>query len=788
MMRCKGFTMNKNSLWTQIITSEDANEVTSRFFASSADPTLTNRPASSKLLNYILRAESLSATSLQVLLKYIWANYACDPTTSVPRHPRTEVDVHAALLMIIRLFRHARNVWPNALEEIALLATKLIRTETQDLSKIGRTRVQYLSQVFNRLLSVLAIPTRLRPFQSVAIQQRSQFCIIRKMTTFSPHLPVTREGFRALVQIQLAHKKTEAERDWAMLKALSWPPWKEERLGIDADSEDAGKKSRAVEVLSRLTEAGYSHSHWEQAARTLAGWDTDDSPTIQTRKFLMPPLASENVNQEAVLSVSEQEEERIWAARILATRTVREAWACFTSYEKACTGRHTIDPYSAMFARLLYTGNPVVADDGENRHILPGDGKETWPGSTSPHDFTYVPSEPPSITEFFEMMTSKGIRPSRPLLVDLLKATNTLSEGMNYLKWSKLRPPQKHVLLGDISKDTSYIRGVLKTLPDDVLAAYIGLLCRVESIPNVIFNLPRPRVGTVPTSKEAFTKAPFNFALVLVAVARPRYRPTWYALINGLSQRVLASHSHSGTRHRSWLELQRLLREMDEQDLQLDFGIFQDIGIILEEAIHSNSNIFRLNASQDAATESQQKGASRSLCKILFHSIAHGGSPRSRKEIGRTPGWLPIDRPQSDHRTPLIDVPIPSVLHQTIRILGAGQESESILTLLRWMHVFSAELASSANELANSKRIMRRAMAAVRYFLEATWKDPDFESRAVARGQYQPGQKEALGNAKTIIQQHADDWGGWPNDEDLYTYYQVNLRKASRLRAAVTME
>ena len=327
-------------------------------------------------------------------------------------------------------------------------------------------RAQRLCHIYNRILALLALPASTHPFRAVALQQRAQFRLLRKMNQFEPKLPVTREGFRALAKVQIAHKKTDMERRWARFKALSWPPWKENKLGLDAESGSAGSVSRAIDVLSRMGESGYNSLSWEKQARVLAGWDTDKSPTIQRRKLLgRPPLIRSIASLDGGLSADSDREHEIWAARISATRTVKEAWACFCSFEKQCANNGLevshqtpgcLAPWHAMFERLLYATRDIPGD-----HVDPGDGKETYPEPTSPPDFLYVPTEPPSVGELYNNMITKGLKPAGRLLADLIDHAPTISQGLKYISQGMLTEIKKDVLLNAEKYHPAYIRRTL---------------------------------------------------------------------------------------------------------------------------------------------------------------------------------------------------------------------------------------------------------------------------------------------------------------------------------------
>jgi hypothetical protein len=767
-LRSKGYDADHVFLWSRILSSTDANQMVSTFVATANDLSSSEiLTLPTFLLMFMLRARSLSANSIRLLLDYIWKHYVGKFQGSKSLATTQTIGPQTGMILAVRLIRHARIAWPSVLAEIATIVTELIGRESEEAINLSHRQIQNFSHIYNRLLSLFALPTSLQPFLSASTQQRAQFCLIRKMTSFTPHLPVTREGFRALIKVQLARKKTEAERKWSQSQALSWPPWKEERLGIETDREVAGKVSRAAEFMAKMTEAGYSMLHWEKAARILAGWDTDGSPTILTRTLIRPgPITlTADVRQES--KESHHDDHETWAARILATRIHKEAWACFTSYESSCCGIHAAAPYNAMLAKLLHVRKDTGQSDNKIASVVPGDCKESWPEPTSPHDFLYVPSSPPTIDEFFDLMTKRGLRPAKYVLVDLLDQAETLAVGMKYIDACKFQERTGDCLLGRVQLDASLIRAIVKYVPNGAIAAFVRLLGRMKSTQEITFALPTVCDSLEADSTPMRTAEPFQYAQSFVFALQPCYGPIWYALFHGMRLRL----SLNGMKRQSLSILLNLVYKMDAIGVRLDFDAFQAIGLTLERILVSNHLVMTHQGQECNITVECV-----SLCKSLFAAMAYGGSVQSENDVAKSDSWLALKHSQ------LVHTPSAAVLHRTIRILGFAEDDASILTLLRWMHSWAPHLASVADELANSKQMIRLALTAVRYFVETSWRHDEFKEPVVLFSGLRPRQKELLMEAKAIIEQHADDWGGWPTDEQVCLYHDRNRKTAGRLR------
>ena len=214
--------------------------------------------------------------------------------------------------------------------------------------------------------------------------QKAQMYLLDHMSRFQPALPVNRVGYRALVSVQLRQPKTDRERDWASLQSKAWPPWKQDRNGLDADKDMHYGTSRARRAISRSVEDGYAPRDWELASGILAGWDTDNSPTIQTRGA--PPSmkvskAETLENNQAPKDQDAKDGVLVWAARIRATRTLDEAWAGFQSYSSQAS-QWDLSVWFEMYKKLVYARiskeKPYVSRNGTGpasavTQVTPGD-------------------------------------------------------------------------------------------------------------------------------------------------------------------------------------------------------------------------------------------------------------------------------------------------------------------------------------------------------------------------------------------------------------------------------
>jgi hypothetical protein len=760
----KGYEAEDVMIWSWIATSKSADQAVKRLFAISTKLSDAGRtPVPLFMFLLILRSRNMTATGLKLMMNMLWTRTPILGVRRPPSFHQIQVSEQSAIILIIRLIRHARKVWPEALGEIVSFMTQLIGCGGGGTLPMKSERAQRLCHVYNRILTLLSLPTSAHPFRAVVVQQQAQFRLLREMNQFEPKLPITREGFRALAKVQVAHKKTDMERRWARFKALSWPPWKEDKSGVDAESGSTGSLSRAIDVLSRMGESGYNTLTWEKQAQVLAGWDTDRSPTIQRRKLLdKPPLIRSITSLDGGLSADPDREHEIWAARISATRTVKEAWACFCSFEKQCAtdrldfSRQTpgrLAPWHAMFERLFYSSRDIPGD-----HVDPGDGKETYPEPTSPHDFLYVPTEPPSVGDLFNKMVTKGLKPAGRLLADLLDNAPTICDGLKYISESLLTEIKKDVLTHAEKYHPAYIRETLLSIPDFLVAAFVRLLTRARS-PDL--ELYRPASASSPgtyrsRSSRKIRVAPNIYAAQLVAISETPYLPAWHALFAGLLRQLRKSKFKKDVQYahvyRIWMSMQDLLHAMAEVGITVDVSCLQVIYQISEEVMLCSP---QLGSPLSRGSPGHITDAAKLTVKSLFHKIVAG------YEDQPSIVWLPIGAEAS-----LLTIPSPANLPGLVRVLGIAGDADGIMRLLRWMNRFAPELEAVSKEVSNGQSMLRRTLITMRVFLERSWTEPDPGPTTLIS-------QSLIDEAEQLVQEHAR-WGGWPTDGEVEDYVKKN--------------
>lgn len=858
----RGYGAEDLMSWAWIITAHSSERAALRLITLSSRKSSFSRHVPTFVFLFLLRRRLLSVRALQLLLVHGWDRLLGRRSVHLTRYYTGNIDdavksdswsirrwkhrdsaingdlkmdESTAIIMIVRLLRHARVLWPQAIVSIAAMISTHVNGlgSSQQSSALGildeRTSAR-LTFVYNRALSLLSIPSSLHPIQHVAYYQRAQFNLIRRMAQFNPALTVNREGYRAIIRVQVAHSKTLKERIWARLKAKSWPPWKEEKLGIDAEKGIEDGVSRASESLLRLNEAGYSHHTWEKVASVYAGWDTDHSPTIQTRALLRRPSYFRGLyypnpkDQDFRPSVASKLE--LCASRIRATRTVEEAWACFLAMEV-----ETLPPsqevYHAMFEKLVFDNklrrtkpapeSPIELDSTrkDDDEVLPGDSREVYMAPVSPQEATYVRLPPPSLGELFDRMVTDGIRPAGRCLAFLLAHADSLDDGLKYLRSSKLSPGTiKALITQDISVSRTYIAD-LRSLPDYMFAAFIQLLCRFAASAKpasgplhkgMSANSEKAENPMQPVRTQHLkSNTPLFRAVRLMNLRKPQYRPPWNSVLTALARsgvRITSSDRDRSTAVQdvtAWKVMLEVGYQMTAVGLSLDPQGFQTLCIGLEKAIIASQRILKHGRSSPpsivAISAAQAPGSNATKLsdsplrkdakevlgngiisvKVAFANLVALNDTPARPHSGLTyMEKAPLK--EGDLMEPiallprLLTIPGPSALHAYARVLGIVRDYDAMLALLRWMQVYGPELQAVADESRNGQNLLRRTLIATRVFLERSWIsvfEQDEDSEPQEPIDRAP--EHVIQQVNEIIE-GMDGWRGWPTDIEVEAY------------------
>ncbi|KAL2865770.1 uncharacterized protein BJX67DRAFT_357284 [Aspergillus lucknowensis] len=838
----RGYDIKDVMAWAWVLKGGTAYEATLRIFLLEADQSV-NHSSGRRIPAFIplmLLRQKLDLKTFRLLLLYSLhiisgqsiplLDYSLRivsddaPRIQIQGDTNAEPIVNPSMcsLFVVRLLSRARRLWPEAQLPIAQAFVLYLRNS----KSLGDS---FIAGQLNLCLRLLSLPSGPRPFISASIRQQAQFELLKAMADKKPALPVTRRGYQGLAAVQLAHKKTAAERESAELKAPSWPPWKEERSGIDSDKGVEGMRSRAMRVMSQMTEAGYPSSLWEKVTGISAGWDTDNSPTIQTRTLVRPPPTSRKFARHANDHGNDHgNDHAIWEARIRSTRTVREAWACFLAYEN-----HGLPPhaaiYNAMGEKLLHRsyrskqlGRPVFA--------LPGDSLEVFPEPASARDWIFTPSEPPVVRTFLERMLSHGIRPSGRFLALLLQRAPSFVVGLDTLNCSDLTNQQLKALFstGSSDNDIEHQRA-LNELPEYLFSAFIHFLCRFSVIPRrslsfggIAATETFPIITGVWATAQSHIPTLFSFtnplrasnkvlhfklvrlrshAINLLRNRDSRNPQGWIQLLKGLrSIRLLGDPSKVGYHSQmvlGWYEILEVLKWVDERDIEIGSDGFLHLCRSFSSAVMAGvKDPDSLEKALAFLATTTQEGSERH--SPSFEGMVHDGLATLKHQFERL---VLVDHKASslfdslrlslEARTgsqvtvpPIPQVPIPAALHAFVRSLGLAEDSDGLISLLRWMGRHTQTLKQASDEYMNGEVLMRRTIIALRLFLEGFWgkrrsaptvDESGVASHAMPNDSVPTFSDPILQEAYDIITA-AEIWGPWPSDEEVWEYYTSGER------------
>ena len=801
------------------------------------------------IIPLLLKRRSLTAQGLQSLLTFTWSymdqlfytrRISSDPLVRSPFIPNPFEDVigmHDFIFMIIviRLLRRARDVWPAAFVSIAHLACQHLdgvnfhKSDTQI-----EDRVAPLAFMYNRLLTLLALPSRLNPVESFTYRLEAQFTLLKRMSLFDPPLVVSREGYRAVTSTHLLHQKSEEEIRWAELKRESWPPWKEEKLGIDADVGPEYGVSSAMEVLRKSKEAGNAAGDWEDGAKILSGWDTDNTPTIQSRLVSQPRTYSweSNYSSEALkrplrkgLSIHFMKETSVWIARIKASRTVEEAWAAFLQW-KAENGSKppAAYAYKAMLDILIRARDPLLE---QKSHESEEDGRPFLPGDTlhvryssSPHSVS-TRTPPVDVDEFIQDMIAKGIRLEEGLLSQVLLNASSFGSLLKYLEWAGISLTEYvgEESFANLSPQLSADQEETKLLSHDNLCALVRSLVRfgrtwpwpVTSTSDLLDPLPNmnPLKIAVDVAFNAKLKNPrvWSDLLCVLAVAksgvslegrqaddRPQGVQNWETMTaiwprierDAVPYNLYALKAFCMCMTRAFLDIGTLIQQ--KHGLK-NIPIAYRIEPILYEAPSFLTNLFKTIVLPQGSINPNPTTAMQKR-KIKPPSSATSEAASDPSETTELP--------------PLLHTPTLVQLHAYIRALGVSRDFAALHELVSFLATHSSTIQRWAAGFPLRERNTRKCMTALRVYLERSWtawgpkcqhaivgldRDADIwsPSSSSSSSSSPPSSSEthfdsapqAPLHIRTKIRHLVDErmqpeWGPWATDDEVKTYLREN--------------
>ena len=741
VLQREGYTRSDLESWLHIADASDPDLATVRLGELSKTAVANLRPPPPMFfLSQVLRVDNLSAYSVNALLR--GARKRIKSRTSSEEEvyeAGTFRDTSTALIVSVRLLRHARSVAAGIIPEVTSFACDALESTCQlTMGSLRNRRSPFLTRSFNEMLSLLALPCPNRPFKTTTIRRRAQLIVQQRMAAYDPPLLVNRTGHRGLISVALTMKKTPDEKLWADVLAPSWPPWRQWQIGLDEDREYAGEYSHAYRMLVEMRRQGYASGSYDLAGMVLAGRDTDQTPTIQTRAFraetkLQRRSTSGSVEDAGVATLIP------WDARILATRTLREAWNCFLAFRNTPRSEQApllFDVYHALFQKLVA---PVV-DQTRGSRARPGDGRETFPEPESPRSKTHISSPVPTVAQAYQMMLTDEVKPAGRLLALLMGHAETLEEGLRYLQDSRLGELKTDILLSAEKYSQQQIRHVIQSMPSYLFAAYLRLLLFVDQREPWQF-FPPASSATITDEKLAAIR-PSRYAIDLCRISGTSKPEPWEALLK--KYRSPRKHNYGlilsrlpfapGLNSRPALSgLTRILKEMETCRVP---ATISTMNIILELSI---------TVLMTAITTLNDGTEMVYIAQNYFEKLVHGSAEFD--------GWL--------HNTAdkaLLEVPEPRTLMLLFQLCCTQRWFQSVLDLLDWMQRFEPELRCIRDEENRGADVLYDTLTMIKIFFEARWHDlPDSIFAA---------SDEQLAKARGVVDS-VPAWGGWPSDEEV---------------------
>lgn len=734
LLQNQGYTMESVERWASCLVAPRSIEAARVFEQGVEMPPLF-------LLLLFLRRKHIKAPALDTIMRHL-VHVAYSESISWSQ----------LKIITVRLLHHVREHRPESMSWVASFfaaEASRLHDNTPGADPLPPNTLSDLTGFCNKLLKLISLPTPSRPVVTAVHQEKAQFQILQYMANRSPAVAVTRLGFLSVALNQLAHAKTPQEREWAELKGSAWPPWKENRTAMDEDKGYEFGASRASQLLHRMHEAGYSGGLWEDIVQVYAGWDKDSSPTIQTRTVL--PLSSFQYRKANGLRAL------LWAGRIRATRTRREAWACFLSQELS-GGRAHSAIYLAMFEKLHYgtaerLTHPEFSSDAGGTpeegptYLLPGDMKEVLPDPLSTLHHVYISEPVPGYRELFQRMQTTQLKPDNHLLVFLIETCPDFDMGLELLAMAKDRGNGiiGRILDGTHDQDLPY-----QPILGYFIKAIIVFLCRYgrveQSLPKEVhFLRPEQHANQLRSNRNYLVE----YAYMVLRHYRPLYRPAWAAMIEKLAWHINQNGEIGITQYKRICDI---LEQMEQLHLNVDDEIFLQFCV----------------ATRYTAQTAQQGFASIEDTRHVLSTSSH----RLRTLFNSLVGINADVQSPSSHQTGSNVVPLhipgPAELHAYVRALTALRDYEGLYSFTTWLTKHHVEVTARAKAQHSGRDILFKILVALRLAIDGGALEPE--------AAYLSGAPEDIALLIKTQIESVEQWGGWPEREYVDMYINGHLK------------
>lgn len=744
----RGLSLNDVIKWAWILSASSNEVIAERFLASGAEtPTF--------ILLEVLRRDIYTVGTFNRLLIRAW------DIIVKPKANGSELGRATLTLLWTRLVHQARRLWPSSLVTLSHMGVQIIHLSVNNGSDRRRSLNSHNHRracgLLNNMIARLSLPASIEPFHSMAYAWEAQKVLLSLAEEFDPPLLLNKASYSSIASVLVAQKKSEKESMMSKLQRRSWPPWRIDQDGMDAQRSYQDDVSRAVLATMQSMESGYPVDCFDLGLNILGGQEPDGTPTVHTRGILHRML---NSSGDPTLA---------WAARIRATRDVQEAWSAFSTFKQE-GGTPSLSMYHAMFEKLEYEAKRLRQLN--RRRITPGDSLNLLPPLNDNFSKYYQEVlQPPTKEELYDQMIEQsgtlGARPSGRFLKFLISHAKNPFQAVKYLKDGRINDQVIAFLVGEAPGINSKI--LRNHLPDNVLLGFITLLARFTPLPvsnppddpglataeraqdpsvyegNNVRSPTRPLARTL---NHAFWK-PLHHSIEILRITQRPCRPAWYALFAGLCRpRVVIDKAAPGDPVRNdvltWQVLMATLDDFHNLGLELDPQGFLLICQGLEKAIWATAQL--------PEEDRTKHGLDTSQYLVIVKEFENLSNIIDANEA---------------YKIPKLSHNIRGVhLHAYVRVLGLVDDHEKIMTLLEWMIGNCNALEEISAHSRNGPLLMRRTLVAIRVFLE------DTENAAKA---------EELVNS-------VDIWQGWPSEEEAQMYLQYSRQPESGVQDDVLEE
>lgn len=612
------------------------------------------------------------------------------------------------------LMKHARRIAPSMLpKSIAPLIIEYCKIiSLQDSSKARLS--ERLHKVCNTAVVRFAVTPEKHPMEGMDYAWVAQAKILELGDSFPSSLSLDAPTYRAIIKVLLACKKTEWEEHAVTHLHRTWPPWRKTQDGMDARIQPDDELTRVVSVVRNLIRAGHPKSSFDKMAMILGGRDVDGTPTIPTRTILKA-----NYRKEAYNPISTNTDLE-WAARVRATRDIREAWGAF----RACTKRGlkpTQGMFEEMIEKLVYDRKRESGARSTPR--IPGAGREVahyHNGNFSETELQRV--NPPSIDELLALMKTSGIKLSEKSLCLLIRGAWSPRYARDLmLQYGVDEFAVVQLSRGRGAQNVSPGKGIdYKGISEPIRTAYIQLLCRFSAYK----WLSPARHGGRREGRD------YLLDVIHILKRAPNLRVAWHTFVKTIA---LIKNTKGQTTY--------------------DFSNSSKLWALLHEALDHRRSMNVVDADHFGyacyglynALEGERRG----------HPIEPGLKQEGIAFINYLWSYL-TEVPTEEHR----DAFLPTLLHEIkgwqlhayVRLLAHTRQKNEISNVLSWITEHEIDLDAIALNRSNGLSGLRRTLIAMRVYAIST-RDSDYENEL-----------------REMAERIPQDWGGWATDVEVEEY------------------